>query len=160
MTLHFLGSAVMSVKTDLNDAVSGLVTDATLLFSLLHNLCVRQICTRMIIFSIFALFMESLHKISFLPTSFFFLLSSFFHLFYSLVLFLLYSTLLLFFLFDQLTDVGMSDLCWGLLGNRSIRVLNLNGNNAGPSFCTTQDALPVNGKYGMARTLHSASMCT
>jgi hypothetical protein len=40
---------------------------------------------------------------------------------------------------------GMTAIFWGLVNNRCLRVLKINGCNAGPRFGSAEDALPVNG---------------
>jgi hypothetical protein len=41
----------------------------------------------------------------------------------------------------------MTAIFWGLVNNRCLRVLKINGCNAGPRFGSAEDALPVNGIY-------------
>ena len=56
--------------------------------------------------------------------------------------------------FDRL---GMAEITWALMNNRSFRVLKLANCGAGPYYASSTDALPVNG-VGPSYILHTTSL--
>ena len=57
-------------------------------------------------------------------------------------------------MFDRL---GMAEITWALMNNRSFRVLKLANCGAGPYYASSTDALPVNGVHPSSSIVHRPS---